>query len=89
MHYSPAWITGTRPGSVYYAYDTRSHAYLTWAGFVGSSSAPMQVEIGMQDGGYRTALRQLPEQPWQVFNICDDMEFYSFVGPSRAIYHPC
>ena len=86
MHYSPAWVTGTKPGSVYYAYDTRSHAYLAWAGFVPSPSAPPQVSLGMQDGGYRTALRRLPGQTWQVFNICDNLEFYSFVGPP---YGPC
>lgn len=80
LHYSPAWITGTKPGSVYYAYDTRTHAYLAWAGFIPSPTAPPQVSLGMQDGGYRTAFRQLPGQPWQKFNLCDNPEFNAFIG---------
>jgi hypothetical protein len=80
MHYSPAWITGTLPGSVYYVFDTRERAYLAWAGFVGSQDAPAQVAINMQDAGYRTAFRQLPGQSWVKISICSNLEFYAFVG---------
>jgi hypothetical protein len=80
MHYSPAWITSTLTGSVYYVYDTRDHAYLAWAGFVGSSTAPAQVAINMQDGGYRTAFRQLAGHGWAKISICSNLEFYAFVG---------
>lgn len=79
-HYQPEWITGTRPGSVYYAYDSASRAYLAWAAFQPAPDAPQKVLIGMQDEGSMTAFRQQVGAGWQTFNICTTPAFLAFVG---------
>ncbi|MEP6800194.1 MAG: hypothetical protein ABI890_18705 [Lapillicoccus sp.] len=80
LHYQPEWITGTRPGSVYYAYDGASNTYLAWTAFESAPGAPEKVLVGMQDGGVMTAFHQRPGAPWETYDICTTPAFLAFVG---------
>lgn len=80
LHYQPEWITSTRPGSVYYAFDAASNTSLAWAAFQPALNAPEKVMVGMQDGGIMTAFHQRAGAPWEMYDICTTPAFLAFVG---------
>jgi hypothetical protein len=63
---SPSDVAGTYPGSVYYAYDPATNTYWAAAQFESSSTAPINVLVGFQDGGNFGLFRRVGEDPWQV-----------------------
>lgn len=78
--YQPGWITGTEPGSVYYAYDPGTAIYLAWAGFVPAAAVPQQVLVGLQDDGARTAFHRTAGGSWQTYDICTTPAFFTLIG---------
>jgi len=72
---------GPTPGSVYYAYDPATNTYWALAVFEASRSAPLDVQIGFQDGGSIAMYRKTGASPWQAVNpgvppFCGEAKFF-------------
>lgn len=78
--YQPEWITSTRTGSVYYAYDSASSTYLAWAAFEPAPGAQEKVYVVMQDEGVMTSFHERSGAPWETYDICTTPAFLAFVG---------
>jgi hypothetical protein len=59
-------VSGTRPNSVYYAYDQATNTYWALAIFVASKTAPPKVLVDFQDGGSGGLFKKIGSGPWQV-----------------------
>ncbi|HEY8728050.1 MAG TPA: hypothetical protein VIL94_00595 [Acidothermaceae bacterium] len=59
-------ISGTRPGSVYYAYVASTNTYWAAATFVASSTATEQTGVNMQDGGAEATFTRVGTGAWDV-----------------------
>lgn len=59
-------IAGTRPGSVYYAYDPATDTYWAEANFVPSRTASGKVLVGFQDGASIGLFVRSARSGWQV-----------------------
>ena len=59
-------ITGTDPGTVYYAFVPATHTYWALASFLPSSSASQQTLVGLQDGGRTGIFTRQPGGSWTV-----------------------
>ena len=63
---SPADVTGTEPGSVYYAYDPATDTYWARATFMPSLKDPFKVLVGFQDGADIGLFARAARSGWQV-----------------------
>jgi hypothetical protein len=63
---SPADIAGTRPGSVYYAFDPATGTYWAQADFAPSSTASAKVLVSFQDGASIGFFTRTGNGSWQV-----------------------
>jgi hypothetical protein len=63
---SPADIAGTRPGSVYYAFDPATDTYWAQADFAPSSTASAKVLVGFQDGASLGLFTRIGNGSWQA-----------------------
>lgn len=63
---SPSDVAGTRPGSVYYAYDPATRTYWAQADFAPSSTASVKVLVGFQDGASIGFFTRIGNGSWQV-----------------------
>lgn len=59
-------VTGTEPGSVYYAYDPVTDTYWARATFVPSLKDPFKVLVGFQDGADIGLFARAAHSGWQV-----------------------
>jgi hypothetical protein len=62
----PTDVTGTQPGSVYYAYDPATSRYWALAWFLPSATASETVQVGFQDGGSMGLFTKTGTGTWQV-----------------------
>jgi hypothetical protein len=74
-------VSGTYPGSVYYAYDPATNTYWARAVFVPSKTAPLNVLANFQDGGSEGLYTKIGSGPWQIHHsffpeVCADEEFF-------------
>jgi hypothetical protein len=74
-------ITGTVPGSVYYAYDPATDTYWAEATFVPSRTASPKVLAGFQDGGSIGLFARAARSGWQVWLggapvVCTEVPFF-------------
>jgi hypothetical protein len=58
-------VTGTRPGSVYYALDPATGIHWAYANFDPSRTLTLQQSVSFQDGGSTGEFRQAPNSGWQ------------------------
>ena len=63
---SAADVAGTRPGSVYYAYDPATYTYWAQADFASSSTASSKVLVGFQDGASIGFFTRIGNGGWLV-----------------------
>jgi hypothetical protein len=78
---SPADVAGTRPGSVYYAYDPATYTYWAQADFAPSSTASFKVLVGFQDGASIGLFTRIANGRWQVRLggepvVCAEVRFF-------------
>jgi hypothetical protein len=78
---SPSDVAGTRPGSVYYAYDPATHTYWAQADFAPSSTASVKVLVGFQDGASIGFFTRIGNGSWQVQSggapvVCTEVRFF-------------
>ena len=59
-------VAGTRPGSVYYAYDPATDTYWAEANFSPSRTASFKVLVGFQDGASIGLFTRAARSGWQV-----------------------
>jgi hypothetical protein len=59
-------VTGTRPNSVYYAFDPRTGIHWAVANFNPSATLSEQQSVSFQDGGSIGVFRQAPHAAWQL-----------------------
>jgi hypothetical protein len=59
-------VAGTRPGSIYYAYDPATHTYWAEANFLPSGTASFKVLVGFQDGASIGLFTRIGNGSWQV-----------------------
>jgi hypothetical protein len=59
-------VAGTRPGSVYYAYDPATDTYWAEANFLPSRTASLKVLVGFQDGASIGLFVRAARSGWQV-----------------------
>ena len=77
-------IAGTRPDSVYYAFDPAADTYWAMAVFVATTTAPMNVTVNFQDGGDIGLFSKVGAGSWQVRlggepAQCTELTFYPHV----------
>ena len=77
-------IAGTRPDSVYYAFDPAAGTYWGLAYFTPSTTDPMNVTVNFQDGGDIGLFAKVGAGPWQVRlggepPECNELKFYPHV----------
>jgi hypothetical protein len=87
--FQPSWISGTKPGSVYYAYDPDTDTYLAWATFKASAQMPSAAALSMQDAGSFAALKKADGGQWKLYDICTTPAFVRFIGGLPAVFAPC
>ena len=78
---SAADVAGTTPGSVYYAYDPATYTYWAQADFLPSSTAPVKVLVGFQDGASIGFFTRTGDGSWQVQSggapvVCTEVRFF-------------
>jgi hypothetical protein len=78
---SPSDIAGTRPGSIYYAYDPATDRYWALATFEPSRTASLTVTVGFQDGGAIGLFTKIGTGTWHVVaggipTICGEVQFF-------------
>ena len=59
-------VSGTYPGSVYYAYDPATNTYWALAKFVPSKTDPLNVSVEFQDGGGTGFFTKTGSSPWKA-----------------------
>lgn len=59
-------VAGTRPGTVYYAYDPAANTYWAQATFEPSSTAPLSAQVNFQDGGDHGLFKKVGTGSWQA-----------------------
>jgi len=64
-HIAPGDLAGTEPGSIYYGYVPSTGTYWARAAFQPSSTAPLNVDVEMQDGGGDVIFARPPGQAWK------------------------
>ena len=74
-------VSGTRPNSVYYAYDQATNTYWAMADFIPAQTTPMNVAVNFQDGGSSGLFTKVGSGPWQVRQggipaVCVESEFF-------------
>jgi hypothetical protein len=74
-------IAGTRPNSVYYAFDPAADTYWALAEFTATATAPQDVTVNFQDGGDIGLFTKVGANPWQVRlggipPECNELKFY-------------
>jgi hypothetical protein len=74
-------VSGTRPDSVYYAYDQSTNTYWAMADFMPAKTAPQNVLVNFQDGGSSGLFTKAGSGPWQVREggipaVCVESEFF-------------
>ena len=74
-------VAGTRPGSVYYAYDPATDTYWAEANFLPSRTASSKVLVGFQDGASIGLFTRAARSGWQVQLggepvACTEAQFY-------------
>jgi len=62
-------ITGTQPGTVYYAYVPATQTYWALATFVPSATAQQQTLVGMQDGGATGIFSRSAGGSWTMVGV--------------------
>ena len=82
----PSDVTGTEPGSVYYAYDPQSGRYWAIARFVPAATDPLRVLVNFQDGGNIGLFWRLAAGSWHIGiagipPICGELRFF----PARVL----
>jgi Protein of unknown function (DUF4232) len=65
-HFAPSDVAGTSPGSIYYGYVPATRTYWARAEFLPSATAPLAVDVAMQDGGRDVIFARAPGQPWRA-----------------------
>jgi len=79
-------VSGTYPGSVYYAYDPATNTYWAKAGFVPSKTAPQSLlEIFQQDGSGAAFYRKVGSGPWQARYAGDGPCIYVSFFPKAVL----
>jgi hypothetical protein len=78
---SPAYIAGTRPGSVYDAFNPATDTYWAMATFEATATAPMNVTVNFQDGGDIGFFTKVGSGTWKVQlggepAECTELRFY-------------
>jgi len=78
---SLADIAGTRPGTVYYAFDPATHTYWAQADFAPSSTASAKVLVSFQDGASIGLFTRTGNGSWQVQlagapPVCTEARFF-------------
>jgi hypothetical protein len=74
-------VAGTRPGSVYYAYDPATYTYWAQANFLPSSTASFKVLVAFQDGASIGLFTRIGNGSWQVQLggepvVCAEVRFF-------------
>ena len=74
-------VAGTRPGSVYYAYDPATHTYWAQANFLPSGTASPKVLVAFQDGASIGLFSRIGNGSWQVQLggepvVCTEVKFF-------------
>jgi hypothetical protein len=74
-------VSGTRPDSVYYAYDQATNTYWAMADFMPAQTAPQNVLVNFQDGGSTGLFTKIGSGPWQVRQggipaVCVETQFF-------------
>jgi hypothetical protein len=74
-------VSGTRPNSVYYAYDQATNAYWAMADFMPAQTAPQNVQVNFQDGGSTGLFTKIGSGPWRVRQggipaVCVESQFF-------------
>jgi hypothetical protein len=74
-------IAGTRPNSVYYAFDPAADTYWALAEFAATTSAPLNVTVNFQDGGDIGLFTKVGAGTWQVRidgipAECNELKFF-------------
>ena len=74
-------VSGTRPNSVYYAYDQATNTYWAMADFTPAETAPQEVLVNFQDGGSYGLFTKVGSGPWQARQggipaVCVESEFF-------------
>lgn len=76
-----SYVAGTRPNSVYYAFDPATDTYWAMATFEASTTAPLNVTVNFQDGGDIGFFTKVGSGTWQVQlggepAECTELRFY-------------
>ena len=74
-------VAGTRPGSVYYAYDPATYTYWARADFLPSGTASPKVLVAFQDGASIGLFTRIGNGGWQVQLggepvVCTEVQFF-------------
>jgi hypothetical protein len=74
-------VSGTRPNSVYYAYDQATNTYWAMADFVPAKADPQNVLVNFQDGGSSGLFTKVGSGPWHVQEgsipaLCGESQFF-------------
>jgi hypothetical protein len=77
----PSYVTGTNPGSVYYAYVPATDTYWAWASFALSTTAVKADPTACEDGGCIGLFKEVGTGGWQgqlggIPVICAEVAFY-------------
>jgi hypothetical protein len=78
---SPSYIAGTRPDSVYDAFDPATDTYWAMATFEATTAAPINVTVNFQDGGDIGFFTKVGSGAWTVQlggepAECTELRFY-------------
>jgi hypothetical protein len=64
-HIAPGDVAGPEPGSIYYGYVPSTGTYWARAAFQPSNTAPLNVDVEMQDGGGDVIFARPPGEAWR------------------------
>ncbi len=67
-HFKSSDVAGAAPRSIYYAYDPADDTYWAMADFLLSSTASLDDQVEMQDGGNVGLFTRTASDAWQVRN---------------------
>lgn len=65
-HLAPDDVVGAEPGSIYYGYVPSTGTYWARASFEPTSTAPLSVQVSMQDGGGDVVFDRPPGGAWTI-----------------------
>jgi hypothetical protein len=74
-------VAGSRPGSVYYAYDPATGTYWAMASYDPASTDSQAVLVGFQDGGESGLFKRVGSGAWQATQggepaLCGEVQFF-------------